>query len=203
MKKLFAILLFISFCGTAFPQSEWKLEKESNGVQIFLRKVEGSSFHEFRGVTKIKADLNTLVKVIQDGNGFKEWMPNTSESKLVEQPDDLTHINYIITDAPWPVKDREGFYKNQLKLEEGMATFSVNLIPGSSEKKKGIVKMLKTEGFWQFKELDGGWIEATYQLHSEPGGGIPAWLAKSSVIKIPYETLLGLKERKDLEKYSK
>ena len=38
-----------------------------------------------------------------------------------------------------------------------------------------------------------GRIRVVYELHAEPGGQVPAWLANSFVIDAPYNTLLLLR----------
>ena len=35
--------------------------------------------------------------------------------------------------------------------------------------------------------------EVTYQVHTEPGGSVPSWLANSFVVDAPFNTLSGLR----------
>ena len=35
--------------------------------------------------------------------------------------------------------------------------------------------------------------KTTYQLHADPGGNIPAWLANQTVVDMPYATMERLK----------
>ena len=35
--------------------------------------------------------------------------------------------------------------------------------------------------------------EVTYQVHTEPGGSVPSWLANKFVVEAPFNTLKALK----------
>ena len=59
--------------------------------------------------------------------------------------------------------------------------------------KKGIVRMKKASGFIRLLAIKGG-TELTYQFHSEPGKGIPVWLANQSIAELPFKTLSGLRK---------
>jgi hypothetical protein len=49
------------------------------------------------------------------------------------------------------------------------------------------------DGYWHFKETSAGNVQVTQLAVAEAGGAIPAWLANSSIIDSPYNTLLNLK----------
>ena len=53
--------------------------------------------------------------------------------------------------------------------------------------------MSKVEGFWSLTPREGE-IEVIYEVHSEPGGSVPAWLANSFVVDAPFNTLQGLRQ---------
>ena len=50
------------------------------------------------------------------------------------------------------------------------------------------------DGYWQITKEDDG-VSITYELHADPGGGIPNWLVNSSVVDTPFGILSGLKRR--------
>jgi len=41
----------------------------------------------------------------------------------------------------------------------------------------------------------GDSTEVTYQVHTEPGGSVPAMVANKFVVEAPFNTLKGLRER--------
>lgn len=54
--------------------------------------------------------------------------------------------------------------------------------------------MAKVEGFWKLVPK-GDTTEVTYQVHTEPGGSVPAMVANKFVVDSPFNTLKQLRER--------
>jgi hypothetical protein len=52
----------------------------------------------------------------------------------------------------------------------------------------------EVKGFWKLVPK-GDATEVTYQVHTEPGGSVPSWLANKFVVEAPFNTLKHLKAR--------
>lgn len=50
-------------------------------------------------------------------------------------------------------------------------------------------------GYWKLVPKNANETEVTYQVHTEPGGSVPSWLANKFVVDAPFNTLKALKER--------
>ena len=59
----------------------------------------------------------------------------------------------------------------------------------------GYVRVAEVSGFWKLEPKGVGEVEVTYQLHTEPGGSVPSWLANSFVVDAPFNTLKAMRER--------
>ena len=59
---------------------------------------------------------------------------------------------------------------------------------------KGFVRVAQVEGYWKFVPKGDNLTEVTYQVHTEPGGSVPSWLANKFVVDAPFNTLKALKE---------
>ena len=55
--------------------------------------------------------------------------------------------------------------------------------------------MAQVDGFWKLVPKGDNLTEVTYQVHTEPGGSVPALIANKFVVDAPFKTLQGLKER--------
>ncbi len=66
---------------------------------------------------------------------------------------------------------------------------------------KKCVRMEEAKGFWLFYPLDTDKVEITYQMHIDPGGGIPAWILNAFIVDAPIDDLKAIRERVKLEKY--
>ncbi len=64
--KIYQLCLIVSLIALyLFPNisNAWELEENSDGIQVHTRESQGFEFKEFRGVTTIKASLNSAKEV--------------------------------------------------------------------------------------------------------------------------------------------
>lgn len=193
-KFLLLILLFI----IPFPESEWNLRKEKDGIKIYTRSIEGSSFDEFKGITTIeKSSLNDVLEVILDVKKYESLFPDCMNPKVLKQDGKYFDIHHIQVKAPWPVKNRDAVYEQKAVLDKNgkHAIISLKPLPDYIAEDKDFVRISEGSGFWELEEDDQKNVKIIYQFHGEPGGEIPAWVANSFVVSQPFETLKNLKNR--------
>jgi hypothetical protein len=193
-KFLFLILLGV----ISFPESEWKLKKEKDGIEVYTRSVEGSSFAEFRGITTIEnSSLEEVLTVIFDVKNYDNLFPDCMNPKVLKQEGKYYNIHYIQVKAPWPVKNRDSVYEEKAVIDKNgrHAVVLLKPLPDTIAEVKDFVRIREGSGFWELEEDESKNVKVTYQFHGEPGGEIPAWLANSFVVTQPFETLVNLKNR--------
>lgn len=193
-KFLLLILLFV----IPFPESEWDLKKDKDGIKIYTRSIEGSSFDEFKGITTIeKSSLAEVLKVILDVENYENLFPDCMNPKILKQDGNYYDIHYIQTKGPFPVKDRDSVFEQKTQIGNNGKNARVTLspLPDFIPEVDDMVRIREGSGFWELEEDDHKNVRIIYQFHGEPGGEIPAWLANSFVVAHPFETLENLKSR--------
>lgn len=188
----------------ALQSSEnWELARDKNGVQIYTRRPSGGSIKEFMGVTRIRTTLSALVAVYQDVETYADWMPNTSEARLLESHGDTAHVHYIVNPAPWPVADRDAIYRFRYGQTNSLKTVTIHMenIPDFIPEHPGRVRIPEARGVYYFTPMTDNQVKVIFQFYAEPGGNIPAWMVNMRIVDGPYKTLLRLKERVQLAKY--
>jgi hypothetical protein len=193
-KFLFLILLVVN----PFPGSEWKLKKEKEGIEVYTRSIEGSSFDEFKGVTTIEnSNLADVLAVILDVKNYESLFPDCMNPKVLKQDGKYYDIHHIQVKAPWPVKNRDVVYEQKAVIDENgkHAIVSLKPLPDYIAEDKDFLRIRGGSGFWELEEDANNYVKVTYQFHGEPGGNIPAWLANSFVVTQPFQTLKNLKSR--------
>ncbi len=201
--RFFLATFGLALFALSLPAQNWELKKDKNGIKVYTKDVPGSNFKAFKGTTVLKAELSQVLAVIKDVEGYVDWMPNSKQAEELHHPADHHQIYYMATKAPWPVSDRDGVYQFQIEHDHGSNTTTVEIeaLPDYLPEKDGHVRITRTDGFWRLEDLGDGRIDVHYEVLAEPGGNIPAWLAQSKVVSVPYDTLMGLKERVKLPKY--
>ncbi len=200
--------LFLSVCFLfmlqfqAFGQEPWKLIKDKMGIQVFTRTNTVSSFKEFKAIMQIEAEVNQFLAVLYDVKGLTEWGYNIKESKLINRPDNMSQTYYAVAKAPWPYKDRDGIYLNQISWnkESKVLLVDIEILQQGFEMNEDYVRM-DGYGYWQIKAVSDSKMEVVFQMQIDPGGSIKAWLANMFVTDSPYETMLGLRNIIQKKKY--
>ncbi|PTS84291.1 hypothetical protein DBR00_10220 [Pseudomonas sp. HMWF032] len=183
-------LLFLSGSLQAEP---WKLVKDEAGIQVYLKPDNGSDFHVFRAVTRMRSTLDRLIALQNDVVQACAWMHACNQQRLLAQEGNVSWV-YSQFSAPWPIKPRDSIVRVTTEVEAGGRV--LRILQGDTEylpRSEGVVRVSKVDGFWQFT-AQGESVEVIYQVSSDPGGSVPAWLANSFVVDAPYNTLYKLRQ---------
>lgn len=194
----FLLLLQFQVVG----QEPWELIKDKEGIQVFTRVNTVSSFKEFKATMRIEAGVNEFLAVLYDVEVLSDWAYNIKESKLLHRPDDMSQTYYAVAKAPWPYKNRDGIYFNQISWdkEAKLLLVDIDMLEQDVEVSEDYVRM-DGYGYWQVKEVSASEVEVIFQMQVDPGGSIKAWMANMFVSDSPYHTMLGLRDVLQKKKY--
>ncbi len=181
----------------------WELKENSDGIQVNTRENQGSEFKEFRGVTRIKASLNSIVALLDDTESYPNWYYNCREAKLLKRVSPVEGFTYSITETPWPTDDRDSIlhFKRTQNAETKIVTMQLEGVADYIKQKPELTRIIKLQGYWKLAPLPDNMVEVTLQMLVDPGGNIPAWLANAMVVDMPYNSLLNMKKEVLKPKY--
>ena len=205
--RLFIVLLLSSlFSFSAYSEtSAWELQKEEKAInlKIYTRQIEGSNLKEFKAEMLVKAQLTTIAALLLDGQSAPKWIHLCEKFEVVEQIDELTAIVYFINGAPWPVSDRDAVVMTAISQdpESLVLKAEMNVVNDLLPENSDYVRIPHMKGFWLFEPKVADQILVTYQVHANPGGSLPDWLANSVVVDTPYYTMRNMVEMLKLKKY--
>jgi hypothetical protein len=189
-------------CGQATADDAvWSRVGESNGVTVSTRAVVGSAYPEVRASGSVCASLATLLDYVEDAAGFDRWIPDTVEARVLERPSEREQIYYIRTGMPWPVKSRDMIYRlSAPNAAVGARRMSVSIegLPSYLPPSPDAVRMISVRGQWNFVE-EAGRTHIVLDMHFEPGGNIPVWMATRRIVTTPGKMIANLKAHFDAE----
>lgn len=205
MRLLIALLFTTLFSiNSQAATSEWELELEEDKAElkIYTRKIEGSSLKEFKGEMLVDTTLSTIVALMLDSDAAPKWMHQCEKFEVVERVEEHHLIIHFINGAPWPVSDRDAvvsskMYQNPETLE---VRIDVKALTDYLPEDDDFVRIPRMAGFWSFTP-QADKVLVRYQVHAEPGGSLPAWLANSVVVDTPQYTMLNMLDMLELDKY--
>jgi ribosome-associated toxin RatA of RatAB toxin-antitoxin module len=199
-------LLFSGFRISHFPESdEWKLKKSENGILVYSKNEENSSFKELKSVMQIKASLSSVMALLNDWESYPHWVYRCEKSATLKQISETELIHYQTVKGIWPVESRDFVVKIKIvqdpvtKAVKQTATCMAEYFP----KQKNHVRITEFKAAWTLVPLKNGYVFIEYQLFVNPGGTVPAWLVNLAAIDGPYETMHNLKDWVVKEKYQK
>jgi hypothetical protein len=204
-KYHFCFLLFVqfNFSDTFGQTKDWELKKNENGITVYTRSSEGSSYKELKAVCYLKTSMSSIVALLNDWDSYPQWVYKCGKSSTVKKISETEVIHYQTVVAPWPVDSRD-FVVN-VKLTQDPMTKVITIIstskPDYIPKVPGHVRITEFKASWTLIPQKNGTIEVIYQLLVNPGGYVPAWLVNLAVVEGPYETTLNLKEWVMKKKY--
>ncbi|WP_434603290.1 START domain-containing protein [Pseudomonas sp. Z4-7] len=182
--------------ATATAQAEdWQVAKEKEGIKVSLSEVSGSKYKAYQGVTVMKTTMAKLRALQEDVSGACAWIHECKSQKLLKHEGGKSWT-YTQFNTPWPVTPRDSVLEvTTVEGADGSLTRNLKGVPAYAPEEKGFVRVAQVEGFWKFTPKGADQVEVIYQVHTEPGGDVPSWLANKFVVDAPFNTLKALKER--------
>jgi hypothetical protein len=162
----------------ASADAPWRPDGTSDGMGVEKRDVGGSSFNEFRVTTTSALDLQRVCDAIYAKGLDGRSNVHFKRREVLRQTDTERWVYEQIA-VPW-VSDRD--YVMHTKLEQAPpsgrceVSFETQNDP-SHPPVRGFVRIPVIRGRWSVTPMPNGRLAIAYQVFSDPGGGIPAFLA--------------------------
>ncbi|MBA1204503.1 START domain-containing protein [Pseudomonas capeferrum] len=173
---------------------QWQVAKDEEGIQVSLSEVPGSKYKAYRSVALIKAPMARVKTLQEDVAGACAWIYECQSQKLLKHEGNQAWT-YTRFKAPWPVTARDSvLHVVTTEQADGSLMRTLEGQPNYLPPEQGYVRVAAVKGFWRLVPK-GDSTEVTYQVHTEPGGSVPSWLANKFVVDAPFNTLKGLKAR--------
>lgn len=189
---LFVVFNAVSLLSLA-ENYQWELAKEDKerGIRIFTSQVAGSNLDAFKGEMIVEDKLWRLLALLNDTQKAPKWVENCKSMQLVKKINDKESIFYTINHAPWPLLDRDlvSRVKTSVDPTTHVVTLYISAVDGMVDTKEKLVRIPMLTGFWRFIPKPEGKIKVVYQVHADPGGDIPSWVANAVAVDNPFNTL--------------
>ena len=188
-------LILLLFSSRSFSQSDWVLKQDKDGIKVYTKDLENSSFKAVKTVCIIDASLTKLTAVLLDINSSKDWVYATKSCTVIKQASPSELFYYSEVNIPWPVNNRDFIVR--LKVAQDAKT-KVVTVEGENKptllpEKKNIVRIQQCYSKWIIVPQTNGQVKIEYVLQVDPGGLVPAWLINLFATKGPFESFKNLR----------
>ena len=205
MKLLINLLFTFLIASTGFAQKsdDWKLDRNHDGVKIYLRSVKGLGTKEVLGLTQVHATLSALVSMVKDPENHRLWIYANKEARFLEIINDFEWIYYNVSVAPWPLRHRDLI--THVKMKQDPDSYVVRIesegCPDFIPVNKNLVRITRLKSSWVFTPKSNGMIDIQFELAIDLGGDIPAWIINFAIDKGPFNTLQHMVEVVKTDRY--
>ena len=194
---------------------QWQLQKDEQGIRVYLRKVPDSAIKEFRGEIRIRAGLGSLLAVMDDTAACADWVHNCADPIRLDKISFTESYNFQISKMPLFITNRGLIFHTVItqKADNKIITMQMSAIPDYCKNKQTescqyiqnikLIPITRSNGFYKFIPEADGWTTVIWQQHIEPGGRLPGWLVNSLLLDIPFNTLNNLREIVRNHKYTR
>jgi len=175
-------------------EPDWKLEKDSDGIKVYLAKAENSSIKQFKVEAFIEATPKEIVDAVVDIENNYKWFVDVEKGKLVERISPNEFIFSQVIEVPFPFQDRQVVQNSKVtNLESGGLRIDLNSVSNALEEDDDYIRMTLATGYWILTPTSEG-TDLEYSFLADPAGNIPAWLANQFIVDNPLKTIKGLRE---------
>jgi len=188
------LFLYSCLAAGAARAADWELKKQAEGIDVYTRPVAGSEIKAFKGEGIVRVEVAAIVALLRDASRFKDWFPDTGESKRLERDGDVTY-QYSVMTMPWPISDRDNIFRTVTTRDEatGRVEISVDAAPDSHPIQPGRHRVTHATGTWQLTPKAPQETHVAFTMHLEPGGGIPDWMVNARIVATPYGALVNMR----------
>ena len=189
--KLLLMLSMLLYTSLSVAEDDWELAQDEDGIRIYTKPNDKTNLNDFKADMIIMASIGEVSSHISVMENQTKWMFDRELTKVLDRPNDKTTIVYSVTNAPWPVADRDAvvsFTYSEKNTDEFIRIDVVN-IGDYYPLNEDLVRVPYIKGFWELIKIDDISTKIVFMNAASPGGSIPDWLADSFVLDMPYHSL--------------
>jgi len=189
------LLTLLTLINLSVSAQSWKFIKEKDGIKIYTKESEGSSFKSFRGETVYHSTMEELSKFIGNVENVDWWDKNVKEIKVLYfKPDEIIKY-YLLYDVPWPLNDRDLCVEAKITVDPvtGEKVVSAKPLFDVVPEKEGVVRIRHYWQKWTLKPIGKNTVQAVLEGSVDPGGIVPSWLFNMVIVDTPLKVMRGIK----------
>ncbi len=194
---IFEILISIHLSNA--QDNEWKLAKNKDGITVLTFFSKDSNIIGYMATMTVKeTNINNIIKIIDNVNEYQNWVENLKYAKTLKKINTNERYDYYLIYLPWPFEHRDIIFHQTTKMVNGTIIINLKSVQNYIPKKEKITRINYASGYWKIIPEKKGTIKIIYQLSFDPEYNFPEWVLKLFIVDGPYQTLLNLRNLKDI-----
>lgn len=173
----------------------WITALDDDGMTVRYRDREELHARQVEATYVIEAPPEKVFAVLDDVEKYPQFMPYLEKLTVLERFEGGRY-QYELIDPP-VVSKRDYVLKILVTKDAARGTYAVSWSPAPDKGEpppEGVVRVTVNEGAFELAPHEKGTL-LTYRLVTNPGGSIPAWIAKRSNTSSVEDLLKAIRKR--------
>ena len=176
----------------------WEKVNESDGIQVSVRDVPGTSLVAVRGEADVEAPPGKVLQVIMDCGRAKEWVEHLKACRRVRQFSEFEYVTENHFGTPFVMKDRDFVARVKISVdpkEQSVEAFFSSTVDPDAPLTSAIRGEI-IESRYRILSLDGGKRSHLIgQALVDPKGSVPKWIVNFFQKQWPVSTIRSLRKQ--------
>jgi hypothetical protein len=198
--KVWALVMTLAQFGVAGAQAVsggWRILGSEQGVLISTRTESGDHHPTFRGQATIKGSVLHVLAIVLDTAKSTKWVRGADGIEIIKNIDDRTQYLQMFTHLPWPLRDRDMVMKRSVEVLAQGTEFRIRYqcAPDVRKEERRALRVTTCDSHFTVKGIDVDKTYVDYQVHLDPGGGLPSWAIRYLEKRVTVDTIYKLERQ--------
>lgn len=181
------------------PLGDWQQAKNSNGVTVYVRKIEaepGRVEHQLKAEMEMTASLSAAVATLRDEKNLTSWINRAVECYNFNIRDNHYWNNYIQFHIPWPLNNQDVVTGNILSQDSVTRKVTLHIYDDNSKlpPRNHVDRIPSFEGSWTITPRENGKIFLSYTIYAGQKPWLPWWAISVFVEYGVWKTLIDMRD---------
>ena len=206
--RVLSFVILSLLMQVSYAQPEWELSKEDTqrNIQVFTSSQEDSSYHQFKAVTLVPQNPQTVLAVLSDISAWPQWLARIKQVKVLKKEKNRSWV-YVVYKLPYPFVERDMVVYNQVQLLKTgqilIKTQALNNYPVAIDTDVKRVRLTNFSSTWQLSPLAKSGTKVELWGSGDPEGFVPALMFNYNLPDEPLQSLRQLRKMLLRDKYQK
>ena len=206
--RVLSVVFLSLLMQVSYAQPDWQLSKEDTqrNIQVFTSAQEDSSYHQFKAVTLVPQNPQTVLAVLSDISARPQWLARIKQVKVLKKDKNRSWV-YVVYKLPYPFIERDMVVYNQVyTLKTGQLLIKTQALSDYPINNEADVKRVRLTNFnstWQLTPLAKSGTKVEFWGSGDPEGFVPALIFNYNLADEPLQSLRQLRKMLLRDKYQK
>ena len=206
--RLLSFAILSMLMQISYAQPDWQLSKQDTqrNIQVFTSSQDDSSYHQFKAVTVVPQNPQTVLAVLSDIAAWPQWLARIKQVKVLKKEKNRSWV-YVVYKLPYPFVERDMVVYNYVQpLKAGQLltkTQALSNYPVSIDTSTKRVRLTNFSSTWLLTPLAKSGTKIELWGSGDPEGFVPALIFNYNLADEPLQSLRQLRKMLLRDKYQK